>query len=203
MTRIRAILLGFTILVIAGTLVSAPPAPPAPPPQEGDLAKTVRDIAAQMQKAEKEKKDAKAAKELATKVGKKIEETTELMAMFKLRDKGGLGVGKPDTVSKTRDGIDALIREMARNVPPVVLKDISALEEMGYLIAAMGAIVDAKGPPGGGDAKAKKLWHEYSHDAHVQGIAFAKAVATKDPVKIKMAAIKVNNACGGCHAFFK
>jgi hypothetical protein len=71
------------------------------------------------------------------------------------------------------------------------------------MIAAMGAIVDAKGPPKGADAKAKKLWHEYAHETHVQGLAFAKVVASKDLAKIKLAAYKVNNACGGCHAFFK
>jgi hypothetical protein len=200
MTTIRvSILLLITLTATAGLLVGPLPAQPA-----GDeLKKIVHDIAGQMRKAEKDKSDAKAAKELAAKTGKGIEETTELMAMFKLRDKGGLGVGKPGTVSATRDGIEPLVREMARAVPPAVLKDVAALEDMGYMIAAMGAIVDAKGPPKNADAKGKKLWHEYAHEAHVQGLELAKVAATKDPAKIKMAAYKVNNACGGCHAFFK
>lgn len=193
-TAIMVITLG----TAAGLIGGAVPAQPG-----ADLKKTVTEIAGHLRKAEKDKGDAKAGKELAGKVGKSIEETAELMAMFKLRDKGGLGFGKEGAVGATRDGIEPLVREMARAVPPVVLKDIGALEDMGYMIAAMGAIVDAKGPPKNADAKGKKLWHEYAHETHVQGLEFAKVVASKDAKKIKLAAAKVNNACGGCHAFFK
>jgi hypothetical protein len=198
MTVVRASILVITLATTAGLLVGSVPAQPG-----GDLKKTVREIATDFRKAEKDKGDPKAAKELAAKTGKAIEETTELMTMFRLRDKGGLGVGVTAGPNPARDGIEAMIRELSRNVPPVVLKDVGALEEMGYMIAAMGAIVDAKGPPKGADAKGKKLWHEYAHDAQLTGLAFAKAAATKNPVTIKMAAIKVNVACGGCHAFFK
>ncbi len=198
MITVRASILVIILAATATALVGSAPMQPG-----GDLKKTVHDIATQLRKAEKEKGDGKAAKDLAAKTGKKIEETTELMAMFKLRDKGGLGVGSPGALSMTRDGIEPLIREMARIVPPIVLKDIGALEDMGYMIAAMGLIVDAKGPPKAADAKGIKLWHEYAHETHVQGLAFAKVVASKDQAKIKLAAYKVNNACGGCHAFFK
>jgi hypothetical protein len=198
MTILRAAIFGIALATTAGLLIGAGPAQPG-----GDLKKSVTQIAGHMRKADKDKGDAKAGKELAAKIGKSIEETAELMAMFKLRDKGGLGVGKEGALGATRDGIEPLIREMARAVPVVVLKDIAALEEMGYMIAAMGAIVDAKGPPKNADAKGKKLWHEYAHETHVQGLEFAKVVANKDAKKIKLAAYKVNNACGGCHAFFK
>ena len=57
--------------------------------------------------------------------------------------------------------------------------------------------------PVSADAKAKKLWHEYAHDAHTTGLAFARAAAEKKAAAIKQAAIKVRTACGGCHAFFK
>lgn len=198
MTIMRATILVVTLAITTGLLVDA-----GPPQPDGDLKKTVATIAGHLRKADKDKGELKTGKELAAKIGKNIEETAELMAMFKLRAKGGLGVGKEGAVSEVRDGIEPLVREMARAVPVAVLKDPAALEEMGYMIAAMGAIVEAKGPPKNADAKGKKLWQEYAHETHVQGLEFAKIVATKDAKKIKLAAYKVNNACGGCHAFFK
>ncbi|MBM3997836.1 MAG: hypothetical protein FJ303_27400 [Planctomycetes bacterium] len=198
MTNIRA-----SIVVLALAFVAALLDASAPVPSGGDLKKTVKEIAAQFQKAHKEKGDAKAAKELAEKTGKGIEKTIDLMAMFRLREKEGLGVGAKPGPNSARDGIEAMTRELSRSVPPAVLKDIGALEEMGYVIAAMGAIVDAKGPPKGADKKATKLWHEYAHDTHVTGLAFAKVAATKNAAAIKTAALKVNIACGGCHAFFR
>lgn len=198
MTTARMSIFGITLAALTIFQVASAPAQP-----EGDLKKTVREIAAQLRKADKDKSNAKAAHELAAKTGKNITETTELMAMFRLRDKGGLGFGATPGTNPARDGIDALIRELARNVPPAVLKETAALEEMGYMIAAMGAIVDAKGAPKTADLKGKKLWHEYAHDAQTNGLAFAKAAATKNPATIKLAALKVNTACGGCHAFFK
>lgn len=197
MTAIRAIIL-VSVLAITLSLFAN-----AAPHQGDDLKKTVREIAGQLQKAEQDKKDTKAVKELAAKTGKSLKETIDLMDLFRLRDKGGLGVGVKPGPTPARDGIEAMIRELARNVPPAALKDIPALEEMGYTIAAMGLMVDAKGPPATADAKGKKLWHEYAHDTETTGIAFAKAVASKNPATIKLAATKVNIACGGCHAFFR
>ncbi len=170
---------------------------------EGDLRKTVREIAEHFSKAEKNKSNTKAATELAAKTGKSIDKTSELMAMFRPRDDGGVGVGAVAGKNPAKDGIEAMIRDLSTNVPFAVLKDIAAIEEMGYTIAAMGAIVDAKGPPKTADAKAAKLWHEYAHDTHLNGLAFARAAADKKPATIKMAALKVRTSCGGCHAFFK
>lgn len=169
----------------------------------GDLRKTVREIAEHFSKAEKNKSDTKAAKELAVKTGKSIDKTIELMTMFRTREDGGVGFGAVAGKNPAKDGIEAMIRDLSTNVPFAALKDIAALEQMGYTIAAMGAIVDAKGPPKTADAKAAKLWHEYAHDTHMNGLAFARAAATKQPATIKMAALKVRTSCGGCHAFFK
>ncbi len=198
MTNLRASIL-FAVLAGSVSLIAASlSAQPG-----GDLRKTVRDIADQFSKADKNKGDTKAATELAHKTGKSIDKTTELMAMFRTRDKGGVGVGATAGKNPTKDGIEAMLRDLSTNVPFAVLKNPAPIEEMGYTIAAMGAIVDAKGAPKNADAKAVKLWHEYAHDTHVNGLALARAAVTKKAADIKISALRVRNACGGCHAFFK
>ena len=202
MTKFRLSILAIAFAAIASLLVNSTFAQPGK-----DMKKTVQEIANLMRKADKtpdKKGDMKPAKMLAAKAAMELGEFIDLMAMFRTRENGGLGVGAVPGPNPVKDGIDITIRDLARNVPPAALKNSAALEEMGYQIAAIGEIVHARGLKAKEEKqKTKKAWHEYSEDTHNTGLRFAQAVATKNPAQIKLAALKVNIACGGCHAFFK
>jgi len=151
------------------------------------------------------KKDAKGAATHAAASIKNIEELSELMKMFKTRNKEGLGIGEKALTNPSKDGIEVYLRDLARDVPANVAKQADALELTGYWIAAMGELSIAQEGKGkvGGSKKTKKAWVGWSADMRDAGLAFAKAAQSKGGQEIKTAASKVNATCNNCHSVFK
>jgi len=151
------------------------------------------------------KKDDKGAAKLAVEANKSIDELSELMKMFKTRNKEGLGIGVKALANPSKDGIEIYLRDLARDVPASVAKQAEALELTGYWIAAMGELSIAQEGKGkvGGSKKTKKAWIGWSADMRDAGIAFAKAAQGKGAQEIKTAAAKVNATCNNCHSVFK
>lgn len=159
----------------------------------------VKEIAAELKKGNKDK-----AKQLAEAAAKNIEDIPEMMHLFKPRNKEGLGVGSTPLANPAKDGIEVMIRDLARDVPGGIAKLAPALEEMGYHIAAMGELSSAAaGKVQFTNKKTKKAWTDMSEEMRKLGGDFAKAAAGKGGQEIKIAAAKVNANCNKCHSIFK
>jgi hypothetical protein len=196
-TKVRMCVAGITLVAGFG-LISISGASFAQGKKAVDVA--VKEIADALKKGDKAK-----AKKLADDAAKNLDEIPDMMHLFKTRNKGGLGAGSTPLANPAKDGIEVMIRDLARDVPGGIAKQAAGLEEMGYYIAAMGELANAaavKAPTGGGK-KTKKAWTEMSEDMRVLGVAFAKASAAKGAQEIKTAAAKVNANCNKCHSIFK
>lgn len=196
-TKVRMCIAGITLAAVFGLISMSGPSF-AQGKKEVDVA--VKEIADELKKGDKAK-----AKKLADQAAKNLDEISDMMHLFRPRNKGGLGVGPMQLANPAKDGIEVMIRDLARDVPGGIAKQAAALEAMGYYIAAMGELANAavvKAPTGGGK-KTKKAWTEMSEDMRVLGLAFAKASAAKGAQEIKTAASKVNANCNKCHSIFK
>lgn len=145
-----------------------------------------------------------AAKKTAVDAVKNIDELAKLMKMFKLRSKEGLGAGPIALANPGKDGIEMMIRDLAREVPGGIAKQSASLETMGYWIAAMGEMSHAAhGKVDFAGKRNKKAWLDMSEEMRVLGLAFAKAAAGKGGKDIKDAAGRVNANCNNCHSLFR
>lgn len=152
-----------------------------------------------------EKGDDAAAKKLAMKASsmKEIEDNSDLMHLFKPRNKGGLGWGSQKSSNPATDGLEKKVQDYAKKVSATEAADPMNKEAAGYIIG-LSYIVKVRGwtgPMGGG--KTKKAWDGYADDMMKESKAFAKAVAGKNANDIKAAADKLNNVCLNCHSKFK
>jgi hypothetical protein len=120
----------------------------------------------------------------------------DVMDVFKVKKKGGRGW----TGCKPTDGIEAKIREVARDGDKSATKNAATYAEIAPVIAAVMMIAEAK--PQGGDSgkKLKKNWLQWSGDVQHGAEALAKA---KAPAEVKTAMTKMNNACNACHSDFR
>ncbi len=168
---------------------------------EKELRDSIRKLAQSI-----EKKDADGAKKQATALGKSIDDMEDLMNMLSGRngDKGGLGVGpKPGAI--TPDGIEDKIEHLAKK--PLAEKQLSteadALVQMGYDVAAVMAVAQAKGWQKEEGAKKKTTWEKFSKASETAALAFADAAKKKNPAEVQAAAKKLDNSCSTCHDIFK
>ena len=145
------------------------------------------------------------AKKIACDDAKKLAKISDLMQLFKTRSKGGLGAGPTELANPSRDGIDAMIRELARAVPTGIGAQADSLEEMGYWISSMGEYSKAAvaKAPMNGKKRNPKAWLDLSEEMRDVGVEFAKAAATKNAKQIQDAAAKVKSNCSRCHTIFK
>ena len=195
-TKVRMCVAGITLAAVFGLISMSGPSF-AQGKKEVDVA--VKEIADELKKGNKA-----AAKKMADDAAKNLDEISDMMHLFRPRNKGGLGVGPIPLANPAKDGIEVMIRDLARDVPGGIAKQAAGLEAMGYYIAAMGELANAavgKAPSGG--KKTKKAWTEMSEDMRVLGLAFAKASAAKGAQEIKTAAGRVNVNCNKCHSIFK
>ena len=164
-----------------------------------DLAETVKKIGATIGKG-----DATGATKAATTAAKKIEETSDLMHLYRPRSKGGLGWGSKAGTNPATDGLEKKIEELKKAVPATFFKDKANNEEainwMGALVELTLAKTPAKDMSGG---KTKKAWIDYTEKLRSANTEFAKAVAGAKADDVKKAAAKINTACVDCHSKFK
>ena len=103
------------------------------------------------------KGDADGAKKQAAKVNamKQLEDNTDLMHLFKPRNKEGLGWGPKAGANPINDGLWKTIENYAKNVKPNDATDPNN-EDAALWIAAMAEVIKARGWPkdmGGGKTK--------------------------------------------------
>lgn len=151
-----------------------------------------------------EKKDNAGAKKAAEEFAKKKLGMDDLMHLFALRTKGGIGVGhKAGAV--TPDGLEKKVMELAKKaMPEKQLADESqALAEMGYSIAALSEIAVAMAPAKDDGKKKKKDWITWSEEMRDASLALATAAKDKKPDDLRKAAKKTDDACVKCHDVFR
>lgn len=138
-------------------------------------------------------------------MGKKLESLEGIMHGFKLRKKGGIGVGKT-AGAITPDGIEHRFNALLRDgiTATALGKEAEAIEEMAYVTAAIGEVTKNFETPGlFKGKKTKKDWQAYS-DRMVEGsLKLAAAAKAKNAPEVKTAAKTVNDACNACHSLFR
>jgi len=168
-----------------------------------EIAGAVRKIAKAV--AENKPDDAKKqAAEFNAELQKKKKDLGDVMNMFKLRTKGGLGVGaKAGAV--TPDGIEAKVGALAKKkmTAPEVKNQATDLEQMADDIAAISHVGDANTPTKKDGAKDPKDWTKWMDEMRKGSRDLKKAAKAKDPNGIREAAKKVNDSCSNCHGVFR
>ncbi len=142
---------------------------------------------------------------LAKKAAKmtELEETADVMHLFKNYNKGGTGWGPKRASNPALDGLDKKLLEYTKNVKAADAADPNN-EDAGYWIAAIIEISKHKAPAkDGGGGKTKKAWGDFSNATSTAAIAFSKAAASKNAATIKTASEKVYSTCVNCHNKFK
>jgi hypothetical protein len=192
----KTVLLGALILALASGIYLSSQATAG-----GDKAvqQGVLKIAALLKKGDKD-----AAKSEAQALAKKVDELEDLMNVFKPRKKGGIGVGAtPGGIIP--DGIEQKLITLGRDAPgaAAMAKEASALEDMGYVIAAVAEVSKAKAPKQNMGKKTIKDWNTWSNDMHDAGIKLAEAAKAKGAQDVKTTSAKVNASCNNCHSTFR
>lgn len=144
------------------------------------------------------------AKKIAVDSAKLIEETSEIMHLYRPRSKGGLGWGSKQGANPATDGLEKKIQEFAKGVPVTIAMQSENNLEAAAQLAAMTELVLAKTPTkDAAGGKTKKAWVGFTEDMREGITAFEKAAAKKDNIAMAKAASKINSACVNCHSKFK
>lgn len=193
-----------SIALVAGLALIYVSSPTQAAAQVKDMKDATQKIADAIKKGDND-----GAKKIAVATAKDkalVDDIPDVMRMFKIRKKLGLGFGAQPLPNELKDGIEAVIRDLSsKGVPGGFAKQLPAYEEMGYHIAALGELSAASinHAPIGAGKKTKKAWTDMSEEMRVLGVAFSKAAAGKNADNIKTAATKVNENCNRCHSIFK
>lgn len=168
--------------------------------EEGkDPVETAKKIAAEIQKG-----NAAGAKKLAEGAAKQFEEVSDLMHLFRPRNKGGLGWGAKAGANPATDGLEKKIQEFAKAVPATAAAQVDANLEAASYLAALTELTHTKVPSkDAAGGKTKKAWTGFTNDMHEGVTAFTKAAEKKDAAAMSKAASKINSACVNCHSKFK
>jgi hypothetical protein len=199
MARARIWLCGLGIAAISGLLLQTSPS------GAGDD-KTIKAELAKIAKA-LEKGNKEEAAKLAQALVKKLdpdEGLHDVMHNFKPRSKKGWGVGSKPGVA-VPDGIELKLLSLGRDAPSnaTLKREREALEEMSYVVAAIGEVAYHFPPKKDAGKKTKKEWLNLSREMRDSSLGLAAAVKAQGGGEVKAAASKLNNSCNNCHTVFK
>ena len=142
-------------------------------------------------------------KKAAEETAKMFADISDAMALFRPRNKHGMGWGSTAGKNPATDGLEKKIQEFTKAVPPATVAEADNNVEAASWIGALGEIMIAKAPKDGGAGKTKKAWIGYAEDMQKASAEFAKAAAAKKGPDMVKAANKINSACNSCHSKFK
>jgi len=198
MNRARGWLIGLGLLALGVVITLAGRSTGG----EEKYKKSVLKIAAAIEKGDSAA--AKAEAKALAKSLKDFDEIEDVMAVFKLRDKNGIGVGtKPNAI--VPDGIELKLLAIGRDAPSqnAVNKEAEALEKMSYVIAAVAEVAIARPPDKDEGKKKKKDFIRWAKEMREAAPGLAAAAKSKSPAEIQKAAAKINSVCTSCHSTFK
>ncbi len=206
--------LSAVLVVGGGVLVIVRPGLAADDDAEKKAKEGVLKIAKALEENKKDvatKQAGEMVKNLKDSKGEPLDLAELAMNVMKLRTDDGFGFGpKPGKDPKT-DGIEDKLKEL---VDKELTKDELAaqyddLATMGYAIAAVAHVAQAKGMPT--DVKKKdpkkftpEEWKKWSEGLSKEGLALAELAKSKKatPEQIQTAARKLNDTCTNCHKTF-
>lgn len=127
--------------------------------------------------------------------------TTELEHVhhvFKLRSRGGLGVGSKAEAIRP-DGIEAKLIALRKRALTTtqMKKERAALQRMGDVIQAVAVVTAYYAPKG---ARQSKPWKDAAQTLKLAAEDFTDAARAGNPRKLKKAAENLSAACVQCHA---
>jgi hypothetical protein len=151
-----------------------------------------------------EKNNADQVRKLVADLAKKYE-ADDVMNLFKLRTKGGFGVG-PQPGAIKPDGMEKKLTELAKQLLPAkqLADEAEALTRMAYQASAVAQILSAQDPPK--DFKGKKQqWRDWSGEFSKAALELATAAKDKNSEGVRKAAGKLdrsadNSSCNKCHS---
>ena len=143
--------------------------------------------------------DAKAIAELAKKYS-----LDELMHVFKLRTKGGLGVGET-AGAITPDGIEAKLQGLQKKEADKadLAKNGKAYATIGEVSLVLAEISEAFTPKDKKGEKDPKKWKEFVEKMRVGSKDLITASNKSDAKGLKKAAKVLNDSCIECHSIFR
>jgi hypothetical protein len=198
-SKLRLWVAGVAFAAVAGLVFVSGPSRAN---QGGGLDDEVKKIGAAIKKD-----DAAGAKKMVDAAVKKpglVDEVSDLMHLYRPRNKGGLGYGSKVGTNPATDGLEKKVQEFTKGVPANAAAQKENNLEAASWMAALADLTLAKTPakdgPGG---KTKKAWIGWSKDLRGAVDDFKKASAAGDGVAMSKAANKMNNACLSCHSKFK
>jgi len=128
-----------------------------------------------------------------------------VMRGFKLREKGGIGLGeKPEAI--TPDGIEAKILLWATKKLPTkqdLSKDSAAYVKGIEIVKTIADINEFYAPKEKKGDKDPVKWKKFNEDMKVASKSLIEALKATDPGKVKIAAGKLNQSCNDCHGIFR
>jgi len=142
-------------------------------------------------------------KKAAIETAKMFDEIPDVMALFRPRNKHGMGWGSTAGKNPATDGLEKKIQEFAKTVPATAVADVDNNLEAASWIGALAELMIVKAPKDAGAGKTKKAWIGYAEEMREASNAFAKAAAAKKGPDMAKAASKINSACLACHGKFK
>lgn len=148
--------------------------------------------------------DVEAGKDVASKVAaikKKYEDLNTLMAIYKPRERGGLGIGE----KSKGDGLELKFIDLGKRAPAkgTLDKQKADLVKAGYVNIAMAKISHAYAPAKPKGGKGPKDWAKYADDQEAASKSLIEAVKKGDGAAVKKAATNINAACTACHGDFR
>lgn len=152
-------------------------------------------------------KDGKGARDVQAKVKAirgKHDDMVNLMRVFKIQEKGGLGIGpKPNPKNGIEKRLIELASVKAKVLAPADVKAESAsLLELAYVSLAMAEIAKPYFP-GNKNGKNKQAWDGYADDQKTAANGLIQAVKAGNGKAVKASAEKLLDACNDCHKAFR
>jgi hypothetical protein len=109
------------------------------------------------------------------------------------------------TVVGTTQGIEQVLLKIGRDAPSAanMTKMADSYTDMGYTIAALGLVTEAKVPEKDVGKMTRKSWLEAAAMTVEAGVKLAAAAKNKSPADLKTHAAKVNTGCANCHTIHR
>jgi hypothetical protein len=144
----------------------------------------------------------------AAAIKKKDVELNNLMKVYRMKEKGGIGYGeKPDAKSGLEVKIIALQRTERGPSAATLKKEGTALIKLAHVNIAMAEIgrphYDNFKDTGKGNNKTKKDWDKWFDEQKAAAKELIEAVKKEDSKGVAKAAKDLLNTCTECHAAFR
>jgi cytochrome c556 len=173
------------------------------------LAAPLKNLVDAVQTGKDNKAIAKTAEELDKEAGKLGDNDGlkyMMWAAYKLREKGGMGVGdKSDTIKP--DGIEAKIISLAKKELPAaqLTKEADDLLRMAQVAKAIAEIVDLHTPKTipGNAKRTPAAWNEFNQRQKAGANDLIDAVKANKPDKVLDATRNLYSSCTNCHTTFR